>query len=419
MTGLDASPAPPTVPLRHNRDFLLLWLGAGLSNLGGTVASVGFPLLLVFAGRSTVAAGWTGFAGLLPLLLIQLPAGVLVDRWDRRRTMIWCNVAALAAVGSVGVALFLGVLWLPLLMVAAFVEGGAAVIYRLAERAAVSNVVAAGQLSTALSQNEARTRAAGLLGQPLSSSLFAAARSAPFLFAALSHGLALVGLLFIRARFQQERQEPRRAVRLELAAGFGWLRRQRFLRSALVLVAVTNVLFQVLSLALVVMVRDDGGSPAVVGVIGAVSGVGGVVGALCGSAVVRRVDLPTVLIGVLAAWATLMFSISLGPPIVLLAALFAATTMLGALLNVVAGTYQLSITPDAMQGRVGSVAGLLGSGANSLGALGAGFLLASFPTAGVVAGISAVMLGLATAAALSPAIRSARTTRKDSDDHGG
>lgn len=153
--------------------------------------------------------------------------------------------------------------------------------------------------------------------------------------------------------------------------------------------------------------------------IGAVSGVGGVVGALCGSAVVRRVDLPTVLIGVLAAWATLMFSISLGPPIVLLAALFAATTMLGALLNVVAGTYQLSITPDAMQGRVGSVAGLLGSGANSLGALGAGFLLASFPTAGVVAGISAVMLGLATAAALSPAIRSARTTRKDSDDHGG
>lgn len=258
MTGLDASPAPPTVPLRHNRDFLLLWLGAGLSNLGGTVASVGFPLLLVFAGRSTVAAGWTGFAGLLPLLLIQLPAGVLVDRWDRRRTMIWCNVAALAAVGSVGVALFLGVLWLPLLMVAAFVEGGAAVIYRLAERAAVSNVVAAGQLSTALSQNEARTRAAGLLGQPLSSSLFAAARSAPFLFAALSHGLALVGLLFIRARFQQERQEPRRAVRLELAAGFGWLRRQRFLRSALVLVAVTNVLFQVLSLALVVMVRDDG-----------------------------------------------------------------------------------------------------------------------------------------------------------------
>ncbi|GHJ15512.1 MULTISPECIES: MFS transporter [unclassified Micromonospora] len=409
----------PVVPLRRNRDFLALWIGAGLTSLGGTVATVGFPLLLVFAGRSTVSAGWTGFAGLLPMLLVQLPAGVMVDRWDRRRTMIWCNVAALAAVGAVGVAVALGALWLPLLMAAAFVEGTAAIVYRLAERAAVSNVVPAPQLSSAMSQNEARTRAAGLIGQPLSSSLFVLLRAAPFLFAALSHLLALGSLLFVRGSFQQERASTARNLRRDLTEGISWVLRQRFLRSALGLVAVTNILFQILSLALLVMVRDAGSSPAVIGVIGAVSGICGVFGALAGSAVNRRLDLVTVLVSVLVAWAVLMFLISLGPPIPLLALLFASTTMLGALLNVVAGTYQLSITPDALQGRVGSVAGLLGSGANSLGALGAGFLLAAVPTAAAVAGISGVMLALAVAAVLSPAVRSARTSRGGLDDDRG
>jgi MFS family permease len=402
----------PVTSLRKNRSFLLLWLGVGVSNLGSTVAAVGFPLLLVFYGRSTVEAGWVGFAGLLPLLLIQLPAGVFVDRWDRRRTMIWCDVACLVGIGSVGVALLLDVLWLPHIMAAAFVEGTASIFYRLAERAAVSNVVAPEQLSTALSQNEARGRAAGLVGQPLSGAIFTFAKWAPFLFTAVMHTFALVSLLFIKDKFQRERVVERRDLRAELAEGISWLFRQRFLRSALLLMAVTNVLFQVLSLSMVVIVRDHGASPAVVGVIGAASGVGGVLGALSSSFVMKRVNLVTVMIGTLASWAVLMFGISTVPPLVPLAVLYALTTFLGALMNVVAGTYQMSITPDEMQGRIGSVGGLMASGANSLGALTGGFLLAAFSTSTTVAAISVVMFAVAVAALATPAIRAARHSQR-------
>lgn len=410
-----AEPSSPA-PLRRNRDFLLLWVGAGLSTLGSTVAAVGFPLLLVFEGRSTVQAGWVGFAALLPLLLIQLPAGVVVDRWDRRRTMICCDVVSLLVIGSVGMALLFDTLWLPHLMAAAFVEGSASIVYRLAERAAVRNVVGPGQLSAAMSQNEARSRAAGLLGQPVSGGLFALTRSLPFLVTAVFHLIALVTLLGVRGRLQQDRDTPRRNLGAELAEGLAWLRGQRFLRTALALVAVTNVLFQILSLALVVMVRDQGASPAVVGVIGAVSGLGGVLGALCASLIRKRVGLVPVLIGVLLGWAALIYGISFAPPAVPLAALFAGTTFLGAVMNVVAGVYQLSITPDALQGRVGSVAGLVASGANSLGALVGGFVLAVWSTGVTVTGISVAMLVVAAAAALSPAIRSARRTRGGDDD---
>jgi hypothetical protein len=68
----------------------------------------------------------------------------------------------------------------------------------------------------------------------------------------------------------------------------------------------------------------------------------------------------------------------------------------------------MKVTPDAMQGRVGSVAGLMASGANSAGALLGGFLLGGLSTFATVAGVSAVMLAVAVVAAVSPAIRSAR-----------
>jgi MFS family permease len=156
---------PP--PLRKNRAFLLLWMGAGLSMLGARVSAVAYPLLLIFDGGSVAAAGLVGFAALLPALVLQLPAGVLVDRWDRRRTMIWCDVAGLIAMTSVAVALIADRLWLPHLMAAAFIEGSAVILYRLAERASIGNVVHPSHLMTAYSRNEARGRAAGLLGQPL------------------------------------------------------------------------------------------------------------------------------------------------------------------------------------------------------------------------------------------------------------
>ncbi|MER6610930.1 MFS transporter [Streptomyces sp. NPDC000927] len=411
MSGPDVASGPPraTPPLRRNRDFLLLWLGAGVSVLGDRAATVAFPLLMVWYGGSTTDAGLVGFAGLLPMLLVQLPAGVVVDRLDRRRTMIVCDLAGLLAMASVAVALAQGRLWLPHMLTVAFIEGTAAIFYRLSERAAVRNVVDESHLSAALAQNEARARAASLLGQPLGSSLYGVARWSPFLFAAASHLIALVGLLMIRKEFQAERpRDTPWRLRAEIAEGFGWLWGQRFLRAAISLVAVTNILFQALSLALVLIIKQNGGSPATVGVIGLVSGIGGIAGALTGSRFVRRLNPGTVMITIFAVWAALMPLVALTSHVLLLAALFAGTSFAGAILNVMAGVYQVSVTPDGMQGRVGAVAGLLSSGAGSLGALGGGFALSAVGSTRTVLAVAAVMLATVVAAALIPAVRGAR-----------
>ena len=70
--------------LWHNRDYLLLWGGQTISSLGTNVSQIVFPLLVLSLTGSAFQAGLAGALRLLPYLLIGLPAGALVDRWDRK-----------------------------------------------------------------------------------------------------------------------------------------------------------------------------------------------------------------------------------------------------------------------------------------------------------------------------------------------
>lgn len=397
--------AAAPAPLRRNRDFLLLWTGAGLSLLGLRASTAAYPLLMLWYGNSPTGAGLTGFAALLPQLLVQLPAGALVDRWDRRRLLIGCDVAGLLAMGAVVAMLVTGRLWLPALMAAAFVDGTAGLFYRLAERAAVGHVVPAAQLPRALGQNEARGQAAGLLGQPAGSGLFALGHWVPFGFTAVTHLLALTTLLFIRKDLQGERAASARRIRSEVAEGVRWVWRQRFMRAAVGLVAGSNLLFQVLVLTLALIVKEHGGAVLSVGLIGLVAGLGGMAGALAGARAAGRLRPFTVLAGSLAVWTVLMVPVAFVCDPYLLGLLLAGMSFAGALMNVVAGVHQVQVTPDALQGRVTSVFALFGSGMTSAGALAGGLLLSAFGTYATALGTAAAMGLLALAAFVTPALR--------------
>ncbi|MFI8104328.1 MFS transporter [Streptomyces sp. NPDC086023] len=401
-SGPAGKAAPEGPSLRRNRDFVLLWVGAGATALGARVSSIAYPLLVIWATGSASAAGLVGFAAALPNLVVQLHAGALVDRWDRRRTMILCDLGCLLAAAAVGASVLAGHVWIPLLMAAAFVQGSLAIFYRLAERAAVRHVVPEHQLPAAMAGNEARGQAAGLLGLPAGSVLYTVARSSPFLFSAVAHAVSLVSLLLIRKDFQDERTAAPASVTAELREGLAWTWRQRFLRFGMLLISGSNLLFQALSLALIVIVKEAGGSAASIGVITAVSGVGGMFGALTGTFWMRRTSLRGLLVGGSVGWALLMPLVALTGHPVLLGAIFLVAAMIGSVTNVAGGVYQVGITPDRLQGRVGGAMGLIGSGAASLGMLGGGFALEAFGATPTVYGIAAAMAALALLSLLLP-----------------
>jgi MFS family permease len=405
--ALATHPSAGPGPLRRNRDFVLLWLGQAVSVLGSRISSIAFPLLVLSLTHSPAQAGIVGFFGTLPYLLVQLPAGGLVDRLDRKRTMIASDLIRAVALASVPAAIWLNRVAIPHLAAVAFVDGALSVVFSLAENAALPKVVAPEQLSAAIAQNEARERGAALVGQPLGGALFGIARTLPFLVDAVSYAVSVVTLLLIRARFRVDEPPTRARLDREIAEGFRWLWRQRFLRASALLIAGSNFVFQGLLLAIIVLARRRGASSAEVGAVLALAGVVGVAGALLAPRMRRLVPTRGIIVGVTWFWATLLPAMAFDLPPVVLGVTFGAMTFVGPVWNVVFGTYELTLTPDHLLGRVQSVEMLLSWGAIPLGSLAAGLLLehASGPAAMLT--LASVMLLIAVAGTLSPSLRRA------------
>ena len=121
MTGL--------VPLRRNRDFVLYQSGQFFSIFGSQLSRIAYPLLALALTNSAAAAGYVGAAELAPLVLLNAPAGVLADRFDRRKLMIASDVVGAGALGVLAAILLAhhGTFWL--VMVVAFVDMAASVLF--------------------------------------------------------------------------------------------------------------------------------------------------------------------------------------------------------------------------------------------------------------------------------------------------
>ncbi len=129
--------------LRH-RNFALLWLGGLISFVGDWALFIALPVFVYDLTGSTLATGGMFMAQSLPRLLLGSIAGVFVDRWDRRRTMIVANLLS-----AVTLLLLLLVhtpadLWL--LYLAAFLQTTVALFFSPAESALVPHLVGEDQL---------------------------------------------------------------------------------------------------------------------------------------------------------------------------------------------------------------------------------------------------------------------------------
>jgi MFS family permease len=394
-------------PLPTNRDFRLLWLGSVVSVLGSRASAIAYPLLVLALTGSPADAGLAGFAATIPYLLWQLPAGALVDRWNRKLIMIACGAGRALALASIVLVLALDRISLPQIIAVSFIEGSLYVFHSLAEPAAVRNIVHPTHLPLALSQIEARERGAALLGQPLGGFLFDLGRAVPFLADALSYLASLAALFLIRSRFQGERPPARGTFLAEIAQGLAWLWRQPFLRATALLVAGSNLLFQSLNLLVIVIAREHGASSTTIGLLLAGFGVGGVLGSLAAPWFQRRLSMKAIVIGANWVWSLALPGIGLADNLVVVGGLLALMAFVGPLWNVTMDVYRLLITPDELQGKVGSVISLLAWGAIPLGSLLAGYLLDSFGSWTTAMVLSVGMVLVALAASVSPAIRRA------------
>src|SRR5687768_12818606 len=101
MAGIAAA-VTRRFPALASRDFVLFLVGQFMSVIGTWMQNTAQPYLAYRISGRPLDLGLIGFAATLPTLLLALPAGVLVERWDKRRTVIIFQ--AIIAVQALGLA---------------------------------------------------------------------------------------------------------------------------------------------------------------------------------------------------------------------------------------------------------------------------------------------------------------------------
>lgn len=361
--------------LIRRRDFGLLWF-AGLATLTGDWAlSVAVPVAVYQLTGSPAATSAIVAVNVGPRLLFGAVAGVYVDRWDRRRVLLWANVLLAVVVLPALAVTSAGQVWI--LLAVTFAQAILAQFVSPAEHALLPRLVPAEHLAAANALNGLNNNLARLIGPALGGVAAAAfgLRGAVWLsVGAVLIAAALVALIRGRHRVDPtpaaDAHSP--AVRREIVAGLRVITRSAVLRALFLALIVTSVGEGVMASLFAVFVgRELHGGTLELGTLMSAQAVGGLTGGLVATglagrwAPARMVTVGLVLFGAVdlvifnyPRWFTALTGEI---------ALFVLVGIPGAVLIAGAVTLLQTEVADAFRGRVFAVVGVVQSGAMLIG----------------------------------------------------
>jgi hypothetical protein len=394
------------VPLRRNRDFMLLQAGQLLSTFGSNMSGIAYPLLVLAVTHSAAKAGYVGAVLFAPMVAFNLVAGVAADRFDRRRLMIAADVVGAAALGLLAGLVVTHHAAFGLILVVAFVDSTAAVFFRAGQSGAFRSVVPLAQIPAAASATQARSAIVRLSAPPVGGALLGVARSLPFLADAISYAFSTASLLLMRTRFQEERERDTAPLRRQLREGISFLAGVPFLRTTMLMIAVSNFAVSGTQLALIVLAKRDGLSSATIGGFVALTGATTLLGSVASPLFRRVLSLRAILLS--EFWAAVGYaSFLIWPNVYVLAVAFASQAFCFPNTDSAVAGYSYALIPDRLLGRVLSTSNTLRALVVPLGPLAAGLLLSAVSPRETVGVLMGVTLTAAVVGTFSSSIRGA------------
>jgi MFS family permease len=414
--------APPRVrpqsaylALVRNRNFSLLWVGQLISFFGDRIHQVALGFLVISLG-TPLDVGFVFAATAIPSIFLGPLAGALVDRWDRRTTMIVCD---LARAGLVLLVPWVFQIHIGLVYAIAFGVATVGLLFRPAKNAIVPAIVEEDELVTANSASSVNETIADLVGYPIAAAIVATIGigliSAAFVLDSATYVVSAVliwGMTVPREELVTERFSIRAILR-EMREGLGFLVRHAELLANTLVSTVAHLAFGAEIVCSLIYAKEFLDPtllpfPENYGWLMASLGLGSVVGGLfIGAFAAHAPKGPMTIAGFVGLGASLVAVGLTRHPYVAIG-LFFAVGMANMLWLVPTITLFQERTPQRLFGRVVSTRQALTLGAMAISMGVAGWL------AGVIGAATVLMLGgamIATAGLgglLVPAMRDAR-----------
>ena len=347
--------------LWRHRDFLKLWAGQTISELGSVVTRTAVPLvaLLVLHGGPPEFALLV-VAESLAVLLVSLVAGAWVDRLRRRPLLIWADAIRAVLLLSIPAAYVLDALRMEQLYLVVFAVACLGAVFSAAYPAYVPSLVGVGHVVEANAKLATSSSIAEIGGPGLAGALVQLFR-APFaiLVDAISFVVSAISLALIRS---PEPDRPPRTtgshVRAEIAEGLRAVRDHRVLWPLALRSIVAHVAGSFYGVLYTIYLIDDLKlDPFLLGIVISAGGVGSLVGSLFASRVIGRLGLGPALIWTAVGASALGVLTPLAQgPLVLIVAMVLVPQLIGDGLQTIEGVAERSLiqglVPDRIMGRV-------------------------------------------------------------------
>lgn len=400
----------------RNRDFNIFWTGQTLSTLGDSFALVALPLLVLQATGSVAQMGLvTGVYG-IGQLIAGVFAGVIVDRVDRRRLMIACDIARLVAYGVIPLwwALIGPAFWLIYLVVATVAVLSMA--FQVAYMTAVANLVDRDQITDANGRLQATYAIAYVIGPTIAG--LVSARIGPVAAIgcdALSFAISAISLTMIRLRAARATRADEQRIESrfsELIAGARFLWSQPTLRAITWLTSLEALLIGgALDLFIFHLKHDLQQGDSAVGLVLGLASIGAILGSLTAPWLRRRFGFGATWITGFAFSGVALALIGPAPSVSIMAICAASFTLGDTVRAILQVSLRQELSPDRLLGRVTAAFWTIGGVPMSLGAALTTALAQRLGAPSILMGMGAAVLALALIALVTP-VRAARPERQ-------
>jgi MFS family permease len=371
-----------------NRDFARLWYGQAISSIGDLVFDTTLTLWIAVELMPHNRYAPAAVSGLLlcatvAIMVVGPAAGVFVDRWSHRTTMLRTEVIRAALVGGLTLATLLPVdalpvgVWLALIYAVVFVVNGTSQFFNPARFATIGGIVSGeAEQTRAFGISQATGAAALIIGPPLASPLlFSLGIEWALGLNALSYVVSYVAIRSMRFPTQSKQHEAKPAWWPQFSAGLRMFVHNRFLVALLLCACLAALGTGALQALMVFFVTDNlHAAPDLLGVMWMAFAVGSVVGALLAGRVAAKAGArATTWVGMIVGGAAVVLlarQTHLVPALVLLGLMALPT----AALNAAISPQLLAVTPREFLGRMFAVFNPIQMAAMTTSVVAAGWL---------------------------------------------
>jgi MFS family permease len=397
-------------------DFWLYFSGQATSALGGSFTQFALPLLIFQSTGSATSLGAGMAVTYLPYLLFGLVIGSIADRVDRKKMMIYSDVARATLVALLPLLALFGNLHVTWIYIVTFLQTTLRIFFDAGEFAGIASLVSKDQLVAANGRVQASYSAASVIGPVLAGLLVEVVPVVDVLFVdATTFLLSAVSLALIRRSFNDTLPARSTGVRTrglrllrslaaDIAEGLRYVWRHPVLRSISIMMALVNLFAATTDAQLVLFAtRQLGATTSQIGFLYAAGGAGIVVLSLLAGPLRARFRFSRVALTALILYGAATIGLGLTSNYAVAALLWASASGLAILFNVNTLSLRQQIVPNSLLGRVTSIASVVAWSVIPFGALVGGVVITAVGSVSLTyATIGAVIVVVAIIFSWSP-----------------